>query len=86
MALELAGSRIRVNTVAPGPTAAALVEAMHTGEERQRIEQALPLGRYGLPAEIARAAAFLVDDASAGFVTGATLCVDGGFSAASPFG
>ena len=46
-------------------------------EQRKRSAAAIPMGRYGEPAEFAQAAAFLLSDA-AGYITGATLQVDGG--------
>ena len=87
LADELAASKIRVNQLVPGRIATERLtylddaNAKRAGisleEQRQRSMGAIPLGRYGDPAEFARAAAFLLSDA-AGYITGATLQVDGG--------
>ena len=82
MAVELAPLGIRVNAIAPGPVDTPLVEAMHTSAARTAWTDAVPQRRYGTPAEIAGAAIFLLDPRKSGFVTGQTLCVDGGFTAA----
>ncbi len=82
MAMDLAPFGIRVNSVAPGVTATAITaKALKDPDARRAYEKAIPLGRVAEPAEIAEAVIFLLDDAS-GYMTGETLCVDGGFSKA----
>ncbi len=83
-AKEAAPRGIRVNTVHPGPVDNAFqhaIEVTATGrpeDEAARIfEGMIPLGRHAAPEEVARAVLFL---ATGGFVTGATLAVDGGMS------
>jgi NAD(P)-dependent dehydrogenase (short-subunit alcohol dehydrogenase family) len=82
MAVELAPHGIRVNAVAPGPVDTPLMQAMHTTSARSAWTDAVPQHRYAAPVEIAGAALFLLDPARSGYVTGQTLCVDGGFTAA----
>jgi 3-oxoacyl-[acyl-carrier protein] reductase len=87
LALELAPERIRVNQLVPGRIDTDRVRQLDeisggklgisADEQRKRSMAAIPLGRYGEPAEFGRAAAFLLSDA-ASYVTGATLQVDGG--------
>jgi len=72
LALELAADQILVNAVAPGPI---LAPPGTSDEERLAVERATPLGRWGGPAEISKAVAFLVET---DFVTGETIRVDGG--------
>jgi NAD(P)-dependent dehydrogenase (short-subunit alcohol dehydrogenase family) len=81
MAVELASANIRVNAIAPGPVETAMVRAMHTREARQNWVRRVPQRRYGESHEIARAAAFLLDEEQSGYVTGHVLAVDGGFLA-----
>src|SRR6185436_19878696 len=75
LALELA-PRVRVNGVAPGAIAWP-EDGQFPEAERQRIIATTPLGRPGSPEDIARAVAFF---ASAPYVTGQILAVDGGRS------
>ena len=85
-ALELAADNIRVNAVAPGLTETPLVEAWIKRQSdpesfRQSRAATVPLGRFASPAEVADAILFLASD-SASHITGVTLPVDGGYTAA----
>ncbi len=73
LAKELA-PEVRVNAVAPG--AILWPEAASQPEEQRSILERIPLGRTGSPADIARAVLFLA--ASAPYITGQILAVDGG--------
>lgn len=86
MAVELAPSGVRVNAIAPGPVETPLVREVHTDEIRAEWIARVPQGRYGRPSEIANAALFLLQHETSSFVTGQTLCVDGGFTAAGLMG
>ena len=81
LAVELAPFGITVNAVGPGPVDTQLALDHHTPEMRADYHALIPLGRYGLPEEIAAAVRFLCQQ-NAGYVTGQTLFVDGGFTAA----
>lgn len=78
LAVELGADRIRVNCIAPG--------AIETDFNRSRLQdpvirqmtlQSIPLGRIGIPEDVAEAALFLASDRAA-FITGVTISVDGG--------
>jgi len=76
-ALELAPHRIRVNIVYPGWTDTPGERKYFSEAALQKVGAALPLGRLARPDEIARGVLFLVDPQSE-YVTGTTLCIDGG--------
>jgi NAD(P)-dependent dehydrogenase (short-subunit alcohol dehydrogenase family) len=72
LALEVAGDRILVNAIAPGPIVAP---PGTTDEELRAVESATPLGRWGGSDAVVRAVMFLLET---DFVTGETIRVDGG--------
>jgi NAD(P)-dependent dehydrogenase (short-subunit alcohol dehydrogenase family) len=77
-ALELAKSGIRVNAVAPGPTdTGMLTRFTGTPENKAALVTTVPMGRLGLPEELANAIVFVASD-EASFITGQVLNVDGG--------
>jgi NAD(P)-dependent dehydrogenase (short-subunit alcohol dehydrogenase family) len=81
VALELAKSGIRVNAVAPGPTdTGMLTRFTGTPKNKAALVKGVPLGRLGLPEEVADGIVFIASD-EARFVTGHVLNVDGGHSA-----
>jgi len=82
LAALYAGDGIRVNAIAPGWTETDLTAPIQADPERDRVIRArTPMGRWGKPHEIAAAALYLASNDIAGFVTGATIPVDGGYSA-----
>jgi NAD(P)-dependent dehydrogenase (short-subunit alcohol dehydrogenase family) len=81
VALETAGSGIRVNAVAPGPTdTGMLTRFTGTPENKADLVTEVPMARLGLPQELANAIVFIGSD-EASFITGQILNVDGGHSA-----
>jgi NAD(P)-dependent dehydrogenase (short-subunit alcohol dehydrogenase family) len=78
VALELAKSGIRVNAIAPGPTdTGMLTRFTGTPENKAALVTTVPMGRLGLPEELANAIVFVASD-EASFITGHVLNVDGG--------
>ncbi len=82
LASELGPKGIRVNAVAPGLILGTRFHATHTTEESAKATiQGIPLGRAGTPEDVARAVAYLASEYD-GFITGATLDINGGVYAA----
>ena len=79
MAVELAPYHITVNAIAPAQIDTRLTRGLREDARRRRIER-IPMGRFGEPEEVARAALFLASD-DASYITGHTLAVDGGYLA-----
>ncbi len=84
-AVEFAGLGIRVNAVAPGLTETPLVREWIDAQEEPEVFRAntaatIPLGRFAEPEEVAAAILYLSSD-EASYVTGATLSIDGGYTA-----
>jgi 3-oxoacyl-[acyl-carrier protein] reductase len=71
-----AAPRVRVNVLGPGWIETAFGEGAAT-EFKERIRRRIPLGRWGTPEDVARAAVFLASDA-ARYITGQMILVNGG--------
>lgn len=81
LAVAWAKDGIRVNAVAPGWIATPLTQALQEDAARsQGILDRTPMGRWGTPADVAKAVLFLASG-QAEFITGAILPVDGGYAA-----
>jgi NAD(P)-dependent dehydrogenase (short-subunit alcohol dehydrogenase family) len=83
-ASELTPFNIQVNTIAPGPISTKMMNShwFHLSPEEAKkakaeLEKLLPIGRIGLPDEIAGAAVYLASDASS-YTTGTEIVIDGG--------
>jgi NAD(P)-dependent dehydrogenase (short-subunit alcohol dehydrogenase family) len=78
LAKEYAPHKILVNTVAPGPADVERNAEILSPEARAQLEREIPLGRFAQPEDIAAVVLFLAGD-GAGFITGATIDVNGGY-------
>ncbi len=78
LAQEVASRGITVNMVAPGFIATPMTHAL-TDAQKAKLNEQIPLGRMGDPADIAAAVLYLAST-EAGWVTGATLHVNGGMA------
>ena len=78
LARELGSRGVRVNALAPGYVATALTDVL-PAEAREAILLNTPLGRLGVPEDVAGAVRFLCSD-EASFITGEVLLVDGGLA------
>jgi len=84
LALELGPSGIRVNAIAPETTETQQIRPSEwiAPEHRDRVSQWIPLGRFGVPEDVAGCAVFLATELS-NWVTGTTIHCDGGSLAAA---
>jgi NAD(P)-dependent dehydrogenase (short-subunit alcohol dehydrogenase family) len=85
-AVELAAQHVRVNVIAPGLTRTRMNEEWLAGRPDpeaflEGVLQTIPQRRLGLPEDVAAAAIYLASDESR-HVTGATIAIDGGYTAA----
>jgi 3-oxoacyl-[acyl-carrier protein] reductase len=78
LAQEVASRGITINAVAPGFVVTAMTDSL-SDAQRTKLSDAIPLRRLGQPADVAAAVTYLASD-EAGWVTGATLHVNGGMS------
>lgn len=82
MAVEWGHEGIRCNLVSPGPTITGITQSVYSDpEKRQERSSHIPLGRLGMPDDLADAILFLLEKRSS-HITGVNLTVDGGFTSA----
>jgi 3-oxoacyl-[acyl-carrier protein] reductase len=78
LARDYARDNIRVNAVAPGFVLTPLQKRTSTPEQQEEMAARLPMGRVGLAGDLVGAYLFLGSDAMSGWITGATIDVNGG--------
>jgi NAD(P)-dependent dehydrogenase (short-subunit alcohol dehydrogenase family) len=80
LAVQFGPQRVRVNAICPGPILTPmLVDLFPSEEEKMKRLNRIPLGRFGLPEDIAYAALYLASDESS-WMTGTEFVVDGGIT------
>ena len=79
-AIQYAGENIRVNSVHPGFATTPMTAREDVSDWRAGVTKLVPMGRFGLPEEIAHGIVYLASDESS-FVTGSELVIDGGMTA-----
>jgi NAD(P)-dependent dehydrogenase (short-subunit alcohol dehydrogenase family) len=80
LAVQFGPQRVRVNAICPGPVLTPLlVDLFPSEEEKNKRLNRIPLGRFGLPEDIAYAALYLASDESS-WTTGTEFVVDGGIT------
>jgi len=80
VAQEIAGRKIRVNSIAPGAIKTEINrKSWESPEAEKKLLKLIPYGRIGVPEDVAKAAVWLASDDS-DYVTGTTLVVDGGMT------
>jgi 3-oxoacyl-[acyl-carrier protein] reductase len=78
LAAEIASRNITANCVAPGFIATPMTDVLNEDQKKAMFER-IPVGRFGLPADVAAAVVFLASG-EAGYITGQTLHVNGGMA------
>lgn len=81
-AVELAGNRVRVNTIFPGLILTPMTTLPEQAEQLEYLKTIIPMGHGGEAEDIANATLFLASD-EARYITGAELIVDGGWTAST---
>ena len=76
-ALDMASFNVLVNALCPGPTLTSMVDSVLNDDEKKTFKEAIPLGRFGRPEEIAQFAVFLCSELNT-YITGQAIVVDGG--------
>ena len=78
LAKETAAYNIRVNAIAPGFIETDMVKTLKEDYKNQMLKD-IPMGRFGMPEEVAKTVIFLLSEASS-YITGQTIIIDGGMA------